>query len=101
MSATWTEQFVEKVILAEPPVTFITIPGLAMAAFDNLEIHCGYKAFQSQDTTGVSTNYRMELTNWLKFSIGLNFIGPRVADGLLLDIGALPLFDRTPYLSCV
>jgi len=87
MSFDWTEKFIPRAIALDPGTPFLTVPGLFLSAFDNLTIQVGYKAYATQETAGVSTNYRLDMTNWIIFDIDAS-IAPQLTDRTLHDIGA-------------
>jgi hypothetical protein len=80
MSTDWVERFLPEALTMDPGCPFPQIPGFMMAAFDNLQIRIGYKAFSTEDTRDVSTNYRLDLTNWMIFHVH-----PRIGRHLHVD----------------
>ena len=73
----------------QPSSPFEPIPGWGLAAYDNLQIRVGYKAYSTEDTRDQTTNYRMDMTNWMTFGIP-QFIGTHVEPATLAEIGMPP-----------
>ena len=87
MSDEWTEKFVQRALLRRPSCPFTPVPDFGLTAFDNLQIRIGYKAFATQDTAGVTTNYMLDMTNWLTFDIPAH-VAPQLPDGRIREISA-------------
>ena len=88
MSQSWTEQFVQRALCRRPTCPFTPIEDFGLTAFDNLQIRIGYKAFATQDTAGISTNYMLDMTNWLTFDIPAQ-AAPQLPPGRIRQIGEL------------
>ena len=95
MSDEWTEKFVERALLRRPKCPFTPIPDFGLTAFDNLQIRIGYKAFATVDTAGVSTNYMLDMTNWLTFDIPA-CVAPQLPDGRIREISTQRAHEPTP-----
>ena len=94
MSDEWTEKFVQRAVLRRPSCPFTPVPDFGLTAFDNLQIRIGYKAFATQDTAGVTTNYMLDMTNWLTFDIPAR-VAPQLPSGKIRDISTHGALEPT------
>lgn len=88
-SMEWVEEFIPFALEYQPPCPFDEIPGFGISAFDNLQIRVGYKAFSTEDTRGETTNYTLDMTNWMTFQVPRH-LGAHLRPMTLENIGARP-----------
>ena len=97
MSDEWTERFVERAKTRRPSCPFTPVPDFGLTVFDNLQIRIGYKGFNTQDSSGVTSNFMLDMTNWLTFDIDTRAV-PRIMPGTLRRIGVPRPRARCPRL---
>ena len=86
MSDEWTERFVERAQARRPACPYPTVPGLGLTVYDNLQIRIGYKGFNTQDSTCVTSNYMLDMTNWITFEVDRK-VAPQIVVGTLRQLG--------------
>lgn len=64
-SLTWTEGIIAEAPAYDPGCPYVAIEGVAAAIFDNYTRKCLYKSLATVESGG----YRIDMTNWGKFSI--------------------------------
>lgn len=95
MSDDWTEKFVARAMTRRPPCPFSPVPDFGLTVYDNLQIRIGYKGFSTQDSAGVTSNYMLDMTNWIKFDIDAR-AAPQIVPGKIREIGDRSGHRTTP-----
>ena len=87
----WTDTLIEDAVPHNPGCPYDAISGVAGVIFDNYQRQCKYKAMATTESAG----YRLDMTNWGKFTIPRALLPPGFDP---LPICAL--LPRTCALAC-